>query len=202
MEHFIQKFCNWFNEQHFTLSGRLLVINPPQKGTQKYKRKFENTFLEVLVGILITLVVIYFHPTQEVMTCDSNIQCSVQRTYFGKYTYTQKIKFKPEYIDTKTFFVPGARRRPSTYNAYLILKDHAGHSKSPFVFYYMNNCHSRIVCSNAVEIENSRFLKYKDNPYNNYTVKSSVSMFILWVWLAFCAIWLFVSIVEKIEPKS
>ena len=197
MEHYIQKFYNWINEQHFTLFGRLLVIKP----NTKYIRTPKKNFLILLGGILILLATIYFHPTQEVMTCDQNIQCSIRRTYFNIYTYVQKINFKPEYIEAKTHFVPGSKHHPHTYNAYLILKDHAGHSKSPFVFYYKDQCHSRLICANSVKVENSRFLQYKNNPYNEYTVKSEASQFALWFWLIFIGIFVIALLFDLIKIK-
>lgn len=86
-----------------------------------------------IIYIIIAIGIIYFHPTKEVMHCNSNLICKIERTYFGILKINKKITLSPN-SDLSCKIAAYSKGRNDTYYGLYLKFD----GKYPFVFYVDN----------------------------------------------------------------
>ena len=88
----------------------------------------------IILFLIISCIVLYFHPTKEVLHCNNNLTCKVERTYFGVFKTYKKIKLKPTSNLTCHIGAYSCTKTSTNYGLYLRIDGIA-----PFVFYVSNS---------------------------------------------------------------
>lgn len=86
-----------------------------------------------VIFIIIVLVILYLHPTNEVMTCDRNFSCSVIHNYFNVPVFSSKFNIAPKssiFGETKKFPLKGGG---GDYLGYFYFYDNNMKVISPFI---------------------------------------------------------------------
>ena len=139
-------------------------------GILKPKKDNKNKII-FIIKLLILLsaffAIVYFHPTKEVLNCNSRQVCKVEQTYFGLFKINKKIKLYPNSNLYCKIGAYSASKHNTYYGLYIRIDDIA-----PFVFYVADSVYS----SYDYQIEDleekcnfyqQNFIKYMEN-YGKY----------------------------------
>ncbi len=127
--------------------------------------KYLSPITKIILFLLISLTILYFHPTNEIMHCNQDKICNVERTYFGVFKINKAIELLPSSeMSCHIHSTHSTRKSYQHYGAYIKIAGIA-----PFVFYaddYLCYARSKVqrdylktVCSSYKE----NFQKYINN---------------------------------------
>ena len=110
-----------------------------------------------IIYIIIAIAIIYFHPTEEVMYCNTNLVCKIERTYFEGFKINKKITLTPN-SDLSCKIAPYSKGKHKDYYGLYLKFD----GKYPFVFYADN------AFGDSYEEQYSELMGYCENHYKNF----------------------------------
>lgn len=170
------------------------------------KQATKNRIVDVIKVSLVLFVffaIIYFHPTNEVLSCDSQSVCKIERSYFNLFKITKKINLYPNSNLTCKIGAYSATKRNTNYGLYIKIDD-----VSPFVFYVADSLYS----SRDYQIEELKkvcdfyyqtFIEYRENPIKySYVLNSKASLDKMILGLIFAFSFFVILFYEKIEKFS
>ncbi|MBE7707800.1 MAG: tetratricopeptide repeat protein [Cyanobacteria bacterium SIG27] len=138
--------------------------------TQKTKKEDKINLIFIIkttIFVLIVLTILYFHPTQEVLRCDTHHNCKVEQTYFNLIKLNKKINITPNSNLSCSINMYAAGKRHNSYGLYIRIN-----SIAPFVFYVANSYYSsyeyqKNELSKKCNFYHQSFIKYLNN-YGKY----------------------------------
>lgn len=141
----------------------------------------DNIFNILLV--IIVLVVVYLHPTNEVMTCDRNFSCSVIHNYFNVPVFSTKFNILPNssiFGETKKFPLKGGG---GDYLGYFYFYDNTMKVISPFISH--NRYYSENDFNEQLSEYKKSFASYMESPEKgSIIVVSAGSRFFMIIFIA------------------
>jgi len=151
-----------------------------------------NVILQLCVWLFIFIFVCYFHPTNEVMTCNKDKICSVKHEFLYKFSSINTFVINNSTQIRKNIKIaPGGRSNAGSYRL-SILYDNV----KPFIYYNAYNKFDDNELSIEFDKEKDKFSSYIKNPKQEYTVTSAASfgdlnIFLIFYFVLFF-IWLYV----------
>ena len=163
----------------------------------------ENDFLNskyffILLGIIIFSIYIYYSPSKEFISCNSNYECSYEREYFGIFKIQkQYLISKNSYMEVKTknVYRSGYLAGLRDYHSYPVIINIGGEEISPFVYYYKSSSDEEDAY-NSLNNEIEKFKNYMINPSNTYKINMNTNPIIF---IIFFSIFLFLYIAFYIK---
>ena len=93
--------------------------------------------IKITASLAVVFAIVYFHPTQEALSCDQYRNCRADRTYFGTYTTSKEIKLNSSSNLSCSIAAYARGKHHTDYGLYIRLDGIA-----PFVFYVADSYYS------------------------------------------------------------
>lgn len=132
-------------------------------------------FIYAILWMIVFFTVIYFHPTNEFMSCNNDYTCRITHVYFHKFQFSKTTQLNQNSVlsyKVRHNFIT-LKATPIS-NNYYIYYDNI----SPFVYYF----HSIYGGKEKIQNEIIRFNNYKIHPQSNYYVESKASSFNFYIY--------------------
>lgn len=155
--------------------------------------------IKLIVAVLASLIIIYFHPTEEALKCNESGICNINRTYFGIFNIKKYIKVNYNSCLSCSYRVYSSGKRRNSYGLYIRID-----GKEPFLFYVdksLGGGYSYQMrdleksCNKQVQ----KFDDYKNySELYQYTIKSKASVSNLIISIIFVALFIFFIFLDDI----
>ncbi len=144
--------------------------------------KFLNSkYFFILLGIVIFSLFIYYSPSSESMLCNSNYECTYERTYFNFYKIVKNYNISNKsFMDVKVkHHFNGKKFESISYYSYPIIVTE-NIKIEPFVHYYISN-DTENEALNSLNNEIRIFDEYIKNPNKYYIIKMNIYPMIFYI---------------------
>lgn len=137
---------------------------------------FTNKQFLLLLCVLLLGWFIYLHPSKENMYCDSNLKCTISRTYIDFINVKSEILLnKRSYLYTKDQVKKCYRRTSDrcTHVVKILLSNKNGELESPFIYYYL--AYNNDITDKSTEMlqgEISNFYDYLKKPEKGFYMET------------------------------
>ena len=134
------------------------------------KRKIIEWVIIFIIFALPLLLIYYYHPLRESMSCNKAFKCKLSQTFYGNYTKIRILTLSNQlYFARRTSVALG--KDSTRYNSYPLYKLSNGRKFTPFIYYiYQSGNKSRN--DTYMDIEYKKFSNYVANPRRGYSIRS------------------------------
>lgn len=139
-------------------------------------KQFTNKIFILLLCILLIGWYIYLHPSKETMSCNSNLTCTVNRTFVGFINFKSEIQLnQTSYIYLKDHVRHCSRPSSGicTHVVHIFVSDKNWKLKPPFIYYYIayDDTDSEKSAEIIMQNEISSFNEYIKKPENGFYIE-------------------------------
>ncbi len=168
------------------------LLNEPDKTTKGIDFISKNKFAII---VFVILFLIYIHPTNETMVCDSNYSCTVEKEFINTFKDKKEIKLSKNSTFTyKTYYIPS--KHSGSYNMYVYFDN-----KNPFIMYF-DSSKDRNRLEERFLRKQADFYKYQTNPKNGFEIESYADNFVCYIWLGIFLVVAFLVFFDSFRIKE
>ena len=133
----------------------------------------KETYILMFIIFICYLLLIYFHPSKEIMQCNAKYECVITRQYFSSVNFTKQLKLtNNSTIASEKIYSPYKGRNAIINKSKVSTYSYDG--IKPFVFYSVkkDGYDSIEKIKQVQQNEYSKFYDYLKNSQQGYTINS------------------------------